>query len=94
MKAKEKNKTVDFGAPEKFGAHVFRVEIPDAKDGRVRIVEDYGYHGLEGGIPRDEERVVLARRVWSAIAATARNEALRLIDKAINEVVSYAPDET
>lgn len=72
--AKEKEKTVDFGAPDKFGAHIFRVEIPESKDGRVRIIEDYGYRGLEGGIPRDEERVVLTRSVWTAIATTARSE--------------------
>ncbi len=66
--------TVDFGAPEGFGAHVFRVEIPAARTGEVRIVEDYGYRGSEAGIPRDEERVVLERRVWSQIAEVARRE--------------------
>jgi len=38
------------------------------------IVEDYGYRGHEGGIPREEERVVLGRPVWSAIADIARRE--------------------
>ena len=38
---------------------VFRVEIPAARNEPVVIVEDYGYRGQEGGIPRDEERVVL-----------------------------------
>ena len=66
--------TVDFGAPEKFGAHVFRVEIPAARTEPVVIVEDYGYRGHENGIPRDEERVVLPRRVWSGIADIARRE--------------------
>ena len=42
--------------------------------GEVLIVEDYGYGGSEAGIPRDEERVVLARRVWSKIADVARRE--------------------
>lgn len=70
----EQTKTVDFGAPDKFGAHIFRVEIPAAKTESVRIVEDYGYRGLEGGIPRDEERVILTRAVWSAIADVARLE--------------------
>lgn len=40
----------------------------------VRIVEDFGYRGLEGGLPREEERMILARAVWSAIAPAARNE--------------------
>ena len=66
--------TVDFGAPEKFGAHVFRVEIPPARNESVILVEDYGYRGHEAGIPRDEERVVLQRRVWSGISDIARRE--------------------
>ncbi len=70
----ERPATVDFGAPEKFGAHVFRVEIPPARNDQVVIVEDYGYRGHEAGIPRDEERAVLPRNVWSGIADTARRE--------------------
>jgi hypothetical protein len=66
--------TVDFGAPDKFGAHLFRVEIPPARTGSVLIVEDYGYRGQEGGIPREEERVILLRPVWSAIAEISRRE--------------------
>jgi hypothetical protein len=68
----DKPKTVDFGAPDAFGAHLFRVEIPAARNESVVIVEDYGYRGQEGGIPRDEERVILKRPVWSAIADIAR----------------------
>lgn len=67
-------KTVDFGAPDKFGAHLFRVEIPPARTGSVIISEDFGYRGLEGGIPRDEERAILNRYAWSAIADIARRE--------------------
>lgn len=66
--------TIDFGAPEKFGAHVFRVEIAPARNDSVVIVEDYGYRGHEAGIPRDEERVILPRRVWAGIADIARRE--------------------
>jgi hypothetical protein len=66
--------TVDFGAPEPFGAHVFRVEIPASRNEPVHIIEDYGYRGLEGGIPRDEKRVILPRSIWSGIADTARRE--------------------
>ena len=68
------SKTIDFGAPDGFGAHLFRVLIPAAKKDAVVIVEDYGYRGEEGGIPREEERVVLNRLVWSAIADPARRE--------------------
>lgn len=70
----ETAKTVDFGAPDKFGAHLFRVEIPASRSGSVVIVEDFGYRGLEGGIPRDEERVILKHSAWSAIADIARRE--------------------
>ena len=70
----EKNKTVDFGAPDTFGIHLFRVVIPASRIEPVIIVEDYGYRGLESGIPREEERVVLKRPVWSAISDIARRE--------------------
>jgi hypothetical protein len=70
----EEPSTVDFGAPEGFGAHVFRVEIPAGRMGEILIVEDYGYRGSESGIPRSEERVVLERRVWSQISDIARRE--------------------
>lgn len=70
----EKAKTIGFGAPNQFGAHVFRVDIPESRSASVTIVEDYGYRGEEGGIPRDEERVVLTRAVWSGIAEIARRE--------------------
>jgi len=66
--------TTDFGAPTSFGAHVFRVEISAARNDSVVIVEDYGYRGHEAGVPRDEERVVLLRGVWSGIADVARRE--------------------
>lgn len=67
-------KTLDFGAPDKFGAHLFRVEIPATRNEPVSIVEDFGYRGLEGGIPREEERVSLPRHIWTAIADIARRE--------------------
>lgn len=67
-------KTVDFGAPDQFGAHLFRVEIPVSRNEQVLIVEDFGYRGLEGGIPREEKRVRLPRHIWTAIADIARLE--------------------
>jgi len=69
-----KSETVDFGALNAFGAHVFRVEIGLARSEPVVIIEDFGYRGHDDGVPRDEERVVLSRRVWSGIAETARRE--------------------
>lgn len=70
----EKLQTIDFGAPDKFGAHRFRVEIPASRIASVTIVEDYGYHGEEGGAPREEARVILHRPIWSVIAGAARRE--------------------
>jgi hypothetical protein len=45
----DKTQTVDFGAPDTFGAHLFRIEIPAGRNDPVVIVEDYGYRGQEGG---------------------------------------------
>ncbi|WP_322513219.1 anti-phage-associated DUF3780 domain-containing protein [Chloroflexus sp.] len=69
-----KTATIDFGAPAEFGAHLFRVEIPAASRQPVRIVEEYGYRGEIDGIPAEEPRVVLERRIWSQIAEPARQE--------------------
>jgi hypothetical protein len=65
---------VDFGAPETFGAHLFRVEIPSTRTDDVIIVEDYGYRGQEGGIPKEEERVFLKRHIWSEVSEIAKKE--------------------
>ena len=73
-------KTVGFGAPEEFGGHVFRVEIPASRQDPVRIIEDYGYAGGEDGVPYQEERARLPRTAWSGISEAARkdfNERLR-----------------
>jgi hypothetical protein len=70
----KKAQFVDFGVPENFGTHVFRVDIPAAHTESVRLTEDYGYRGLDGGIPRDEARAILPRAVWSGIAEVARHE--------------------
>lgn len=70
----DRPKTIDFGAPDAYGAHLFRVEILASRNEPVVIVEDYGYRGQQGGIPREEERAIIARPVWSAIAHIARRE--------------------
>lgn len=67
-------KTIDFGASEQAGAYLFRVEIPATAEGRIHIVEHYGYHGGDSGVPIEEERAVLSRAVWTAIAETARKD--------------------
>lgn len=66
--------TVDFGAPDAFGAHLFRVEVPPGRNDAVRIVEDFGFKGGTGGVPFEEVRVVMPRQAWSAIAEAARRD--------------------
>lgn len=68
------SETVDFGAPIACGVHVFRVEIPVARQKPVRVIEEYGCHSERNRIPREEPRVVLARRIWTQIADTAQRE--------------------
>ncbi|MEM4358375.1 MAG: anti-phage-associated DUF3780 domain-containing protein [Candidatus Pacearchaeota archaeon] len=70
----KKTEIIDFGAPNYFGAHVFKVEIPASKNGFVKIIEDFGYKGSINGIPQSEVRVILERRVWNAIADYAKKE--------------------
>ena len=70
----KKVKTVDFGAPDTFGAHLFRVEIPSSRNESISIVEDFGYGGMENGSPQDEDRVLLKRAAWTEIAVAARAE--------------------
>lgn len=67
-------KTVDFGAPESFGAHVFRVEIGASRSEPVQIIEDYGYQGGENGLPYDETRAIVARSTWTVISDAARRD--------------------
>lgn len=74
-------KTVGFGAPADYGAHVFKVLVPASRAEPVVIVEEFGYEGGFEGRPLDAAtRVVLRRPVWAAIADTARrvfNERLK-----------------
>jgi hypothetical protein len=67
--------TVDFGAPEEFGAHVFRIEVPANRTEAVRLVEDFGYKGGgENGLPYDELRAVVGRQTWTVLADAARRD--------------------
>jgi hypothetical protein len=73
---KEKIKTVDFGAPEKFGAHIYQVIIPEEKEELkkdvVKIVEHYGFAGGEGGLPYETVRAIISKKLWSCIADAVR----------------------
>ena len=77
-----KGETIDFGAPEAFGSHVFRVEITAAKTDPIKIIEDFGFKGGTGGIPYEECRVIVPRAAWAAVSDHARrdfNERLRAV---------------
>lgn len=67
-------KFTGFGASDQFGAYVFRVEIPASRADAVRIIEHYGYEGGEGGVPVEEDRVLLQRATWAGIADAARTD--------------------
>jgi hypothetical protein len=73
MKKREET-LIDFGAPSSFGAHIFRVEIPDNRTSDIVITEDFGYKGSDDGIPKEEDRVHLNQSTWTAIADTAKRE--------------------
>jgi len=66
--------TVDFGAPDAFGAHLFRVEISAGTADPVRIIEDYGYAGGDAGRPYEEPRATIDRRIWNVISDAARSD--------------------
>jgi hypothetical protein len=66
--------TVDFGAPKAFGAHVFRVEVPQKRTEAVHIIEDFGYLGGDNGIPHDEPRAIVSREAWTVLSDAARRD--------------------
>lgn len=74
MSEKDPVNTIDFGAPDEFGAHRFRVEIPASRTGDVLIVEEHGFHGGQRGLPEEEGRVILGRALWSEISEAARHD--------------------
>jgi hypothetical protein len=71
---KDPVRTIDFGAPDGFGAHRFRVEIPASRTGDVLIVEEHGFHGGQRGLPEEETRAILGRALWSEISEVARQD--------------------
>ena len=66
--------TKGFGAPDEFGAHIFRVEIPAAKNHPVRVVEDYGYRGGANGLPDKEYRAIVEMVTWSVVSGAGASE--------------------
>ncbi|MCS6302383.1 MAG: DUF3780 domain-containing protein [Nitrospira sp.] len=62
----EMERTTGFGAPAKLGAHLFRVELPTARNEPVSIVEDCGYHV--------QTRVLLPQHIWIALADSAEDQ--------------------
>lgn len=73
---------VDFGAPSKFGAHHFQVEIPPGPRDAVSIREDFGFEGDTNQREKIELRVLVARELWTRIRDEARRDFnLRLKEK-------------
>ncbi len=66
--------TADFGASKDFGVHHFFADIPAEPGMAVSICEDFGFDGDEAGRESTENRVVLARELWSKIKDDARRD--------------------
>ena len=78
--------TVDFGAPSIFGAHVFRVEVPDGRSAPIKLIEDYGLQGGDNGIPHEEARALIERSAWPVLSDAAKrdfNERLKINKQAV-----------
>lgn len=73
-KVAKKPSYVGFGAIDEFGAHIFKVTVPQSSKGDVVIIEDYGLKGGDNGIPLTSERVSLPRRFWTAISEASRKD--------------------
>lgn len=67
-------KFVGFGAPEAFGSHIFKVQIPAGRSGDVLVMEDYGYLAGINGNPDFDLRVRLPRSKWTAAADASRKD--------------------
>ncbi|MBI2353463.1 MAG: DUF3780 domain-containing protein [Deltaproteobacteria bacterium] len=67
-------KYVDFGALEGYGAHLFYVEVPAARNADIQIIEDFGILGGDDSISSKEVRARLPRHVWNGISEAARKE--------------------
>jgi hypothetical protein len=65
---------IDFGAPKKFGAHHFWIQIPESPRQAVEIHEDFGFDGEDERCETSECRVVLARELWTQIRDDARRD--------------------
>ncbi|MBU3594600.1 DUF3780 domain-containing protein [Polynucleobacter sp. 71A-WALBACH] len=86
-------KFVGFGAPEAFGAHIFKVNIPVGRSGDVLVMEDYGYLAGINGNPDFDLRVRLPRSKWTLAADTSRKDFnARLRAKQVSPS-TWKPDE-
>ena len=86
-------KFVGFGAPEAFGSHIFKVNIPPGRSGDVLVVEDYGYLANINGNPDFDLRVKLPRSKWTAAADASRKDFnARLRAKQVSPS-TWKPDE-
>ena len=67
-------KFVGFGAPEAFGSHIFKVNIPAGRAGDVVVFEDYGYLAGINGTSDFDVRAKLLRSKWTLAADTSRRD--------------------
>ena len=76
------NELIDFGAPLKFGAHHFFVDVPVGPRDAVSLYEDFGFEGDTNQREKVELRALIARELWAKIRDDARRDFnLRLKEK-------------
>lgn len=76
------NELIDFGAPLKFGAHHFYVDVPIGPRDAVSLFEDFGFEGDTNQREKVELRALIARELWAKIRDDARRDFnLRLKEK-------------
>lgn len=63
-----------FGAPSSFGAHVFKINIPPGRAGKVVIREDFGYLAGRDGVPEFELRAQIERKFWTPLADIVKRD--------------------
>lgn len=68
------NALVDFGAPSRFGAHHFFVEVPLGPREPVQICEDFGFEGEPQQRETVEVRAFVPRDLWTKIRDEARRD--------------------
>jgi len=85
---------MDFGAPVKFGAHHFYVDIPVAPRDAVSLCEDFGFEGQVNQREKVETRALIARELWTAIRDEARRDFNQRLKEKKHKPGTWNPGKT